>query len=122
MTDLKEINFMNNENFEDLPETEKESLYAVEYYYIPDYTAPVTISSSPFTIPSNGVITYNGSVSTGGNSKNIYINGSVNLDGASCSAGFMSGSVPGKTFPVKEGDIITYSGSTHTIKFFPYVF
>ena len=119
MTDLKEINFMNIETFNNLDETEKNSLYAVSYSDIPDYTAPITVSSSPFTAPSSGIITYNGNAY---GSKSIKINGSVNLDGASCSAGFMSGSVPGKTFPVKEGDIITYSGSTHTIKFFPYVF
>ena len=118
MTDLKEINFMNIETFNNLDETEKNSLYAVSYSDIPDYTAPITVSSSPFTAPSSGIITYNGNAY---GSKSIKINDGDELDGVSCSAEFMGGTVPGKVIYVKKNDIITYNGNVKSVIFFPYV-
>lgn len=89
---------------------------------IPDYTAPITVGASPFTVPCNGVFTYSGTVSTGNNTKSITVNGSGELDGAHNTAGYMGGSQPGKMIPLKKGDELTYNAYIVSPRFFPYAF
>ena len=59
MANLKNINFMDKERFDELTETSLDELYAVESSEIitfPDYSAAVSISGGSYTAPSNGII------------------------------------------------------------------
>jgi hypothetical protein len=81
----------------------------------------MTVSISPFTAPSGGVLTWNGPAYRGDGrpEKEIKVNESVNLDGTSAVASYMSGTVPGKVIPLKKGDIVTFNNILD-IKFFSY--
>ena len=86
-----------------------------------DYSSVTKISTSPFTAPSGGILTYTGVFNPGDNTKEIKVNNSMNLDGSSALAGYASGNLPGKIVPLKAGDKVTFNGNVIVVKFFPYL-
>ena len=86
-----------------------------------DYSSVIKISTSPFTAPSGGILTYTGVFSPYDNTKEIKVNNSMSLDNSSALAGYASGNLPGKIVPLKAGDRVTFNGNVIVVKFFPYL-
>lgn len=85
---------------------------------IPDYSAGIAITRSPFTAPSDGVINANGVTAPNiGGWANLYINGKI-----ICSQGHTSNWAErtSSEFIIGKGDVLTYSNITGTLTFFPY--
>lgn len=84
-------------------------------YMIPDYSAPQTVSSTPFTAPTAGIISY---IVGDGNAgaRGITINGT-----AVASASLVSGVRTTLTAIMDEGDILNIpNGKWGDLYFFPF--
>lgn len=115
MANLKNINFMSQERFENLEEYNEDELYAVvsvEKATMPDYTAGVSFSSGA-TVAYDGWIVFN---SAGGGG---FQSPTVTVDGVSIySATNLDGSKWCGILPVRAGSVVSY-GAMSAVKIYP---
>ncbi len=85
---------------------------------IPDYSAGIAITSSPFTAPSDGVINANGVIAPDiGGWAYLYING-TQVGAQNHTANWVERT--SSEFIIGKGDVFTYSNVSGTLTFFPY--
>ena len=116
MTNVSKINFMSDERYKThISQNNELNIVEADDFLIPDYTKAKSISSGYICESRGFVRSYRG-----WGAGNIFCNG-INFDGGSCGAEYAGGAFPQYIFPVKKGDVITYSGSTTGVVFYPCV-
>ena len=116
MTNFKNINFMSRSRFNELSTVVQDELCAVEKYYDPDYSAPVSVANSTsYTVPVDGVIL----VAVAHNDKinnNLSING-IPVYNATMYGKNANGVLQPTNYIVKPGDVVL---ANRTLTFYPF--
>lgn len=116
MSELKNINFMSRSRFNGLSNVAQDELYAVEKYYDPDYSAPVSVAASTsYTVPADGVIlvavAHNDQINN-----NLSING-ISVYNVTMNGKNASGVLQPTNYIVKPGDVVL---ANRTLTFYPF--